>query len=81
MMFKGPPSPKMSCVHLLLFTNVSIVQSYDLIGFPEYSRWCENLCIFNINQKRQIGLIGFSSVALIYLNIFAPTNDIYSPKH
>ena len=71
-LLKGPSSPKRPCTRLLLFTNASIVQSCDLNGLPEYSRWCENLCI-------QIQLL--SLVAPIYLNLLAPTKDIYSPKY
>ena len=60
----------------VLFTNASIVQSCDLIGLPEYSRWTENTGVFKISQTRQVWPIDFASAAQIYLNLCA-CKDIY----
>lgn len=68
---KDPYSPKRPFAHLLLFTNAPIVQSHDLVGLPEYSRWGENTGLFKISQTRQIKLIDFASVFPIYLNLCA----------
>ena len=64
-----PCLPKRPFARLLLSTNVSIFESKDLIGLPEYFRWGQNPGVFKINHTRKIELVDFASVAAIYLNL------------